>query len=53
MLGLLWLVIIPQRVNVFEVLLKATHVDAAHRTVEIEGVSQKSWNGIIGILCAE
>jgi hypothetical protein len=53
MLGLVWLVIIPQTVNAFDVLLNEAHVDAAHRTVEIEGVSQKSWNGIIGILCAE
>jgi hypothetical protein len=34
-----------------DILLKETHVDAARRTVEIEGVPQKSWNGIIGILC--
>lgn len=41
----------PQRVKTSDILLKEAHVDATRRTVEIEGVPQKSWNGIIGKLC--
>lgn len=51
MLGSLWLAAIPQRGLYFDMPLGEAHVDAVRGTVEIEGVSQKSWNGIIGILC--
>lgn len=46
-----WLAVLHKGFKTSDILLQEAHVDATRRTVEIEGVSRKSWNGIIGILC--